>query len=72
MTPVLSSEPSRFTGKRVLFVLPVTDRGGGANVVFSEARAMAEMGVDARVVNIREFEFGFRASYPNPEVPGLS
>lgn len=69
VTPALGAAPSRFAGKRVLFVLPVMDRGGGANVVFSEARAMAEMGVDVRVVNIREFERGFRASYPEPEVP---
>jgi len=69
VTPALGAAPSRFAGKRVLFVLPVMDRGGGANVVFSEARAMAEMGVDVRVVNIREFEREFRASYPEPEVP---
>ena len=35
---------SRWEGKRVLFALPVLDRGGGANVVFSEARAMAQFG----------------------------
>lgn len=69
VAPALDAAPSRFAGKRVLFVLPVVDRGGGANVVFSEARAMAEMGVDVRVVNIREFEPGFRASYPEPDVP---
>lgn len=69
VTQAPCSAPSSFAGKRVLFVLPVMDRGGGANVVFSEARAMAEMGVDVRVVNIRDFELGFRASYPEPEVP---
>ncbi len=60
---------ARFEGKRVLFVLPVKDRGGGANVVFREARAMVEMGVDARVVNLRENESVFRRSYPEPDVP---
>jgi len=59
----------RHAGKRVLFVLPVCERGGGANVVFSEARAMAGMGVDARVVNLVEFEAAFRRSYPEPDVP---
>lgn len=59
----------RYEGKRVLFVLPVMDRGGGANVVLREGRAMAEMGVDARVVNLREFENAFRRSYPDPEIP---
>ncbi|HEY4897532.1 MAG TPA: hypothetical protein VII01_15770, partial [Solirubrobacteraceae bacterium] len=59
----------RFEGKRVLFVLPVVDRGGGANIVLSEGRAMAEMGVDARVVNLRDFEYDFRRNYPDPEIP---
>lgn len=59
----------RYEGKRVLFVLPVMDRGGGANVVLREGRAMGEMGVDARVVNLREFESAFRRSYPDPEIP---
>ncbi len=60
---------ARFEGKRVLFVLPVKDRGGGANVVFREARSMVEMGVDARVVNLRENGSVFRRSYPEPDVP---
>ena len=59
----------RYEGKRVLFVLPVMDRGGGANIVLREGRAMAEMGVDARVVNLRECEGAFRRSYPEPEIP---
>jgi glycosyltransferase involved in cell wall biosynthesis len=59
----------RYEGKRVLFVLPVLDRGGGANIVLREGRAMGEMGVDARVVNLCGFEDGFRQSYPDPEIP---
>jgi len=59
----------RHAGKRVLFVLPVRERGGGANVVFAEARSMEGMGVDARVVNLVEFENAFRKSYPAPDVP---
>jgi glycosyltransferase involved in cell wall biosynthesis len=59
----------RHEGRRVLFVLPVVDRGGGANIVLREGRAMTEMGIDARVVNLRDFESGFRRSYPAPELP---
>ena len=59
----------RHEGRRVLFVLPVMDRGGGANIVLREGRAMTEMGVDARVVNLAEFESAFRRSYPEPEIP---
>ncbi|MDL1948683.1 glycosyltransferase [Acidobacteria bacterium ACD] len=62
---------ARFEGRRVLFVLPVLDRGGGANVVLSEARAMLRMGVDARVLNLAQFREGFLRSYPDVEVPLL-
>jgi glycosyltransferase involved in cell wall biosynthesis len=70
--PARGLEPGsggRHEGKSVLFVLPVKERGGGANVVFSEACAMAGMGVDARVVNLTEAEALFRRSYPSPAVP---
>ncbi len=60
---------ARHEGRRVLFVLPVVDRGGGANVVFSEARSLRRMGVDARVLNLEAFREGFRRSYPDLDVP---
>ncbi|HEY3350054.1 MAG TPA: glycosyltransferase family 4 protein [Thermoanaerobaculia bacterium] len=60
---------SRWEGKRVLFALPVLDRGGGANVVFSEARALAQFGVEARVFNLTAHRAAFEASYPSPPVP---
>lgn len=65
------SDPTggRFAGKRVLFLLPVAERGGGANVVLREAAAMRSMGVDARVVNLRSFEGSFRSAYTDPGVP---
>ncbi len=59
----------RFTGKRVLFLLPIAERGGGANIVLREALAMRSMGVDARVVNLRSFEDAFRGAYADPKVP---
>ncbi len=59
----------RFLGKRVLFVLPVQERGGGANVVFSEARAMQRMGVDVSVFNLTEFRSGFSAAYSEYGIP---
>jgi len=60
---------ARFAGRRVLFVLPVAERGGGANVVLSEAREMARMGVDVRVLNLAAFRSPFESSYPEPGVP---
>jgi O-antigen biosynthesis protein len=59
----------RFAGRRVLFLLPVAERGGGANVVLREAASMRAMGVDARVVNLQAFESAFRVAYPKPAVP---
>ena len=59
----------RFAGKRVLFLLPVAERGGGANIVLREALAMRSIGVDARVVNLRSFEEAFRSAYAEPRVP---
>ncbi len=56
-------------GKRVLYVLPVLERGGGSNVVLSEARAMARMGVEARVFNLAHHRGVFEKSYPSPGVP---
>jgi glycosyltransferase involved in cell wall biosynthesis len=59
----------RFEGKRVLYVLPVLERGGGSNVVLSEARAMTRMGVEARVFNLAGHRSVFEKSYPAPGVP---
>ncbi len=56
-------------GKRVLYVLPVLERGGGSNVVLSEARAMTRMGVEARVFNLARHRAVFEKSYPAPGVP---
>jgi glycosyltransferase involved in cell wall biosynthesis len=59
----------RWEGKRVLYVLPVLERGGGSNVVLSEARAMTRMGVEARVFNLAVHRAVFEKSYPAPGVP---
>ena len=59
----------RWEGKRVLYVLPVLERGGGSNVVLSEARAMARMGVETRVFNLAGHRPVFEKSYPAPGVP---
>ena len=59
----------RWEGKRVLYVLPVLERGGGSNVVLSEARAMTRMGVEARVFNLAGHRSVFEKSYPAPGLP---
>jgi GT2 family glycosyltransferase len=62
----------RFAGKRVLFVLPVRERGGGANVVLSEAKAMRRMGVDVQILNLPEAAASFKSAYPESDIPLLT
>lgn len=62
---------SLWEGKRVLFILPICDLGGGGNVIFQEARAMISMGVDARILNLSCYRPYFEKSYPNSQVPIL-
>jgi GT2 family glycosyltransferase len=56
-------------GRSVLFVLPVSQAGGGANVIISEARAMLAMGVDARILNLEKMKHDFELAYPTLEIP---
>lgn len=65
MMDTLKRGRQRFEGKRVLFILPVTLPGGGANVIFSEARAMQQMGVQVEFFNLRQFKPFFEQAYPN-------
>ena len=60
---------AEFAGKRVLFVLPVNQAGGGSNVVISEANAMRSMGVDVQIFNLQEYEQGFKRSSPSLDIP---
>ena len=58
-----------FAGKKVLFVLPVIDAGGGANVIIDESRAMRNMGVDVNIFNLSEYKSAFLQSYPCLDIP---
>lgn len=60
---------SSFAGKRVLFVLPVIDAGGGANVILDEAHAMQKMGVDVKVMNLPEYKHAFLQNYGHSSIP---
>jgi GT2 family glycosyltransferase len=58
-----------FAGKKILFVLPVIDLGGGANVVIQEIQAMREMNVDCFIANHSDNQVIFCKSYPDLEIP---
>lgn len=58
-----------FSGKKVLFVLPIKEAGGGGNVVVDEARSMREMGVDVTLFNLTDYKEEFLRSYPHLDIP---
>ncbi|GAB6041087.1 glycosyltransferase [Endothiovibrio diazotrophicus] len=61
----------RWEGRRIAIVLPVAEAGGGANVVIQEARALAAMGIDVRLVNLEVCRQSFSVAYPELDIPVL-
>lgn len=55
--------------KKVLFVLPVREAGGGGHVVLTEALAMQRMGVDVRILNLACHREVFEACHPHNPIP---
>lgn len=55
---------ARWEGRRVAFVLPIAEAGGGGNVIFQEAQAMRQMGVEVQIFNLTKFRSFFAAAYP--------
>jgi GT2 family glycosyltransferase len=66
---ILSKGNKHFNGKKILFVLPIMDAGGGANIILDESRALRRMGIDVQIYNFKKFKSGFKQSYPNLDVP---
>jgi glycosyltransferase involved in cell wall biosynthesis len=60
---------SRFEGKRIAFVLYAAMPSDGGHVILQEAKAMLDMGVDVRVVNLTRHRKMFERSYPGRTVP---
>ncbi|NJL61976.1 MAG: glycosyltransferase [Methylacidiphilales bacterium] len=56
-------------GKRILIILPITEPGGGGNVIFQEAAAMQKMGVDVQILNFKSNQSSFEISYPDTTIP---
>ena len=66
---VINSIPESWRKRRILFVLPVSEAGGGSNVVITEARAMRGMGVSVEILNLSRFRPAFESSYEDLDVP---
>jgi GT2 family glycosyltransferase/glycosyltransferase involved in cell wall biosynthesis len=56
-------------GKRVLFILPISETGGGGNIVLDEASAMQKMGVEVALLNLNRYRKGFEQSYSDNTLP---
>ncbi len=59
----------KYEGRRVLFVLPVVESGGGANVVIADALAMSRAGIYTVIANMRSHREIFQANYPGLSLP---
>jgi GT2 family glycosyltransferase/glycosyltransferase involved in cell wall biosynthesis len=66
---LISQAQYYWRGKRVVFVLPVMEIGGGANVVIHEAHAMLRMGIDVYILNFLHHQTGFEQCYSDLSVP---
>lgn len=60
---------SLWEGKRLLFILPVSERSGGANVVLDEAAAMSKMGVEVSILNLARYRQRFDLNYFDNTLP---
>lgn len=59
----------KYEGMKILFVLPILEASGGANVIFTEAKAMLNMGIDARILNLKRHQQIFENSYKLSSIP---
>ena len=60
---------AEFAGRRLLYVLPIAEPGGGGNVILCEANAMREMGVEVAIFNLSANRPGFERGYPGLTLP---
>ncbi len=59
----------QFKGKRILFLLPARQVGGGGNIILTEAAAMRDMGLDVRIANLENNRLYFEVNHPENTVP---
>lgn len=65
----ISEGLSKYSGKKLLFILPVIDPGGGANVILDEAKCMQKMGVNVSIFNLPEYKNSFLENYSHIDLP---
>jgi len=62
---LIESGQRQWEGRRILFLLPVREGGGGANVILQEAAAIQRMGVQTDIVNLNECRVIFERGHPD-------
>lgn len=65
----IESGRARHSGRRLLFLLPTGDAGGGANVIVTESRALQRMGVDVALANFAMNQTLFESNYGDCGIP---
>ena len=68
---LIEKAQAQWKGKRIIFILPTREAGGGANVVISEARALIKMGIDVWLLNFSYLRANFESSYPELDIPAV-
>lgn len=66
---IIAEGEKKFKGKKILFLLPASNAGGGSNVVIQEAMAMQKMGAQPQLLNLFSCKEGFQKSYPDISIP---
>ncbi len=59
----------KFSGKKILFLLPIAKAFGGGNIILSEGIAMQKMGVEVSIFNLEGHRGQFEKSYPGLSLP---
>ncbi|WP_353571695.1 glycosyltransferase [Candidatus Albibeggiatoa sp. nov. BB20] len=66
---IITQAQYQWQSKRIIFVLPLMEVGGGGNVVLFEASALKRMGIDVHILNFQHHKEGFEAAYPYLDIP---
>lgn len=66
---LLKRAVQQWKGKRILFHLPCSEAGGGANVIIQECRKLVEMGMEVAFYNLELYRESFERGYPDLEFP---
>ncbi|GGD87484.1 glycosyltransferase [Paenibacillus nasutitermitis] len=60
---IISKGKEKWEGLSIAIVLPIIEVSGGANVIIQESKAMLEMGIDVRIINLTRHQDTFSKSY---------